>query len=203
MREVGRESWGFRASTPELLHHALFVRDACRLPVPPGDGVPPPLAGPVPDRRPVLADPECEQAGADWTGWWQSLLGDAAVGRDGETAAPPDFDGLADRPALQKATVALHREAGLWAAKHLVPAGQTPFEWSLMAEVATDVAFDRGVGVGRVNASALVLDVQGPWWALLSPGVVVCSRAAASDRRTGHLILRRAFESGLSGARRS
>lgn len=218
MQLAGTTSWRFAESARDSLPHvALFTRDALGLAVLPGPAVPPPLAGTVPDRRALLSDRERREAGRHWTGWWAALL-DAEVQRQEErpdpghpvswavrarreeVGSPPDFAALADRPALRRAVVETFPEALRWvdrldAGSRAERAGSFPY--GLVRQVAEDVAFDRQVDVGAVRASAVVLEVEGIWWHLLAPGAVVCSAGATADPHTAHLVLRRAFESGL------
>lgn len=216
MQVAGSVSWRFAESARDSLPHvALFVRDALGLAVPPGPAVPPPLAGTVPDRRASLSDEERREAGRHWPGWWAALLGaevdrqeerpdpdhPALRARYEEAGSPPDFAALADRPALRRAVVDTFPEALRWVDR-LLDAGSRAqragsFPYALVRQVAEDVAFDRQVDVGAVRASAVVLEVEGRWWHLLAPGAVVCSAGAAADLHTAHLVLRRAFESGL------
>ena len=200
-------------------HVALFVRDALGLSVAPGPAVPPPLAGAVPDRRGLLSPGERHEAGRQWTDWWTALLGVEVhrqeespdpghpaswqvlrAGRD-RAGSPPDFAALADRPALRRAVVDTFPEAHRWADRMRGVGDRDErggcFPYRLVRQVAEDVAFDRGVDVGAVRASAVVLEVEGSWWHLPAPGAVVCSRGATAEPRTAHLVLRQVFESGL------
>ncbi|HEV3362761.1 MAG TPA: hypothetical protein VG795_01250 [Acidimicrobiia bacterium] len=72
------------------------------------------------------------------------------------------------------------------------------FIWDWIRDVAKQVARDHRVGIGAVRGSAQVLVVTGRWWALLEPGAVLCSAAAAEDEATAREILRLTFESALS-----
>ena len=210
MQEVGPASWRFEESEGSLLHLALGVRDAGSLPVADGPAVPPPLVDAPPPV--VLGEVERQAAGEQWTGWWTALLefqvrrtDRATAGREPQgtrlladldaLGAPPDFAGLGDRPELRRTVVAV--AADPWDRRRRPePPGGT-FGYELVRQVAEDVAFDRAVSPDRVTGAAVVLDVQGPWWHALAPGVVLCSRAATRDLRTAHRVLREAFESGL------
>ena len=55
------------------------------------------------------------------------------------------------------------------------------FLYRLIRQTAEDVAFDRSVVVGDVRARAVVLDVEGGWWHLLAPGIVLCSMAETAE----------------------
>ncbi len=220
MQLQGVRSWRFAESIDEMLHVALYVRDAAGLDVAAGPTVPPALAGQVPDRRDVLDEEERRQASQQWQGWWTDLLADAAhlhqgprdldpkawtnelTERASGTGAPPDFAGLSDRAALRHASAALMPDACRWAAVACQatppPAGESAFGWALPNEVAEGIARDRGIGLETVRGVALVLVVQGAWWAIHQPGVVLCSATAAGNVGTAHAILNAAFESGLT-----
>ena len=213
MELAGSTSWRFAESAGDHLPHvALFVRDATGLPVPPGPAVPPRLTGAVPDHHDLLSQPEREDAGRQWVGWWSDVLGvDRQEAADRElhafprgayerAGAPPDFAALADRPALRRAVVATFPDAHRWVGRRRRSAGaerQGSFTYGLVRQVAEDVAFDRSVDIGRVRAGAVVLHVEGVWWHLLVPGTVVCSTAATEDPVAAQQVLRQAFESGL------
>jgi len=101
---------------------------------------------------------------------------------------------------LHRTVVETFLEAHRWVGRRrLGPRGEREalFPYRLVGQVAEDIAFDRSVDVGDVRASALVLDVEGSWWHLLAPGIVVCSMAAAAEPDVAQLVLRQAFESGL------
>lgn len=72
---AGTTSWRFEESArDDLLHVALFVRDAVGIPVVPGPAVPPRLVGTVPDNRGLLREDERQEAGRQWDGWWMAVL---------------------------------------------------------------------------------------------------------------------------------
>jgi hypothetical protein len=212
---AGSSSWRFgESSGDDLLHVALFVRDAVALPVPLGPAVPPPLLGMVPDHRHLLAEHERSDAGRHWAGWWTAVTGlhvrapDKAPDQDlaalrarhERAGSPPDFAALGNRPLLHRAVVESFPEAHRWVNRPRRGAGAAPapsFPYELIRQVAEDVAFDRSVDSGQVRASAVVLDVEGSWWHLLAPGTVICSVAAAAAPFTAQLLVRQAFESGL------
>lgn len=127
---------------------------------------------------------------------------DELTERASRTGAPPDFAGLSDRAALRHALAAVMPDASRWAEvarrPTLPPAGQSTFDWALTAEVAEAIARDRGIALETVRGVALVLVVQGAWWALQQPGVVLCSATAAGNVGTARTILHVVFESGLT-----
>jgi hypothetical protein len=55
------------------------------------------------------------------------------------------------------------------------------------------------VDYGAVRGSAEVLLVAGRWWALIEPGSVLCSAAAAEHEATARQVLRLVFDSTISG----
>lgn len=216
MELAGTTSWRFEESAgDDLLHLALFVRDAVGLHVSPGPAVPPRLAGTVPDHRDLLREDERRVAGRQWDGWWAAVLdlqdqsqhppdADTArarrAGRE-QAGYPPDFTALADRPALHRAVVDTWLHAHEWLSRRrldfrLEQRGGC-FEYRLIRQIAEDVAFDHSVHVGAVQGRAVLLDVEGSWWHLLAPGTVVCSTAATAKPERAQLVLRRAYESGL------
>jgi hypothetical protein len=205
-------------SVSDLLHGALFVRDAAGLRVTDGPLVPPPLEGVVPDMADRLTSEEAAQAGEAWAGWWQVLVG-LELGKDQaprspemiqehlanltRTADPPGWVSLRDRPGLQAAAQIAFEDARSWADQALAPLklpNQTRpvFRWEWIRDVAKQVANDHGVGLDAVSASAQVLVVRGKWWSIPAPGVVLCSAVAAEDEATGRDILRRVFESTIT-----
>lgn len=204
MEVLGPSSWRFEESArDDLLHLALFVRDAAGIPVPPGPAVPPRLAGAVPDHHDLLGEDERQTAGRQWDTWWTDLLvvqGQWAVQAQGmrreRAGCPPDFAALADRPALHRVVVECWPQARHWLAPRR-DQSRGCFDDQIVRQIAEDVAFDHAVDVGAVRGRAVVLDVEGSWWHVLSPGTVVCSTAATSDPETAQLVLRRAYESGL------
>lgn len=224
MELAGSRSWRFAESLGYLSHVALFVRDAAGLQVPDDPFVPPALAGDVPDRRGVLDDEQRGAAAAQWPGWWRAVVSaeirlNAGPGdtdpqqwlrqlaeQDSGAGEGPDFAALANRPELRIAARALFEEAALWvdAGPRRRPtdahaAGRFP--WSLVRDVAEDVAFDRQVGLDAVQGSVELLAVVGVWWAPAAPGAVLCSVEAAGDPTVTHAVLRAAFESNLRQGR--
>lgn len=216
MELAGTTSWRFAESArDELLHAALFVREAVRIPVVPGPAVPPRLAGSVPEHRDLLSEAQRQEAAHQWDAWWVALLEvedhpqeppDAdtlrarAARREG-AGSPPDFAALADRPALHRAVVETWLQAHRWIGQRGLDyrgeQRQGCFSYPLVRQIAEDVAFDHSVDVGAVRARAVLLDVEGSWWHLLAPGTVVCSMTATAEPETAQLVLRQAFESGL------
>lgn len=118
---------------------------------------------------------------------------------------PPQFETLADRPALRAAAQASFDRFREWesARRPPHPAGkpESLLDWSVMQQVAEDVPFDRQVRLDAVQARVIVLPVHGIWWQRQAPGVVLCSPAAARDPVTSHTLLHDAFDSHVRRAR--
>jgi hypothetical protein len=72
------------------------------------------------------------------------------------------------------------------------------FEWHLVRDVAEDVARRHQVSPSAVRGTAVVLRVEGTWWAGFGSGATACSIACAQDPQTARDILLEAFESGLT-----
>ena len=174
------------------------MRDACRLPVAAAPGIPPPLAGDVPDRSDLLAPSEHADAAARWVRWWEAIVAHEGASELGVLVLPPDpmtrlatlaslaerlldwpeLEVLADEPALQRAVRALHDEGSRWCAEQARSArtaggpGGSPIPHGLARAVAEEVIERTGVGPGKVRAGVLVLGVEGHFAHLASPGVL-------------------------------
>lgn len=120
MRHAGVSSWVIRVSEwDEQLDWALWFRAAERIDVQVGDAVTgPPDVDPLPE--PSLSSGEPLAAGWQW--WWQTVVSrpeppgrpTREIMADLTRFGPPDFDGLADYPALQRVVVARWSEANAW-----------------------------------------------------------------------------------------
>ena len=222
MRRGGSESWRFAHDIDQSLHVLLYVRDALRLGLEEGRGIPPPLAGGVADRSELL-DPAARQAATrDWPSWWRAAVAERAgreltpqptdPGREEwmrELAArhrlvvdPPEWASLSGRPALQAAARALWSEGCQWFTParqpYLPPARRDVFAWEIVRDAAERAGAEHQVSPGAVNGAALVLVVEGAWWELLSPGVALCSTSAATSPEVVAAILAEVFDSHLA-----
>ena len=224
MQRQGQESWRLGTAVhPAVAQLALYVRDACRLPVAAAPGIPPPLAGDVPDRSDLLAPSEHADAAARWVRWWEAIVAHEGASELGVLVLPPDpmtrlatlaslaerlldwpeLEVLADEPALQRAVRALHDEGSRWCAEQARSArtaggpGGSPIPHGLARAVAEEVIERTGVRPGKVRAGVLVLGVEGHWAHLSSPGVLVCSEATARDEGRIRPLLEEAFDSGI------
>ncbi len=130
MRLVGQPSWSWSTSSANSLELALYVRDALALDI--GDGAPP-LTGSIPTATSAATPAELREAPAQWPSWWEALVArelwlqaqkaahpsspgdrdffDAFLQQTRDAGMPPDFEGLSDRPALQRAALRLARAA--------------------------------------------------------------------------------------------
>jgi hypothetical protein len=198
----------------------LYIRDALGLGVE-ASALVPPLAGEVlvPDRKDLVGPDARQQAADSWVAWWsravaaqgRTELGPHGMARDEwhrriadlhrQVADPPEWSSLSRCAALQRAVGALYEEGARWigAARppFLPPARRDIFEWALVRDVAEATAAAHEVSKGALNGCALVLLVEGSWWELVSPGVALCSVAAATDPAQAATVVRQIFASAL------
>lgn len=212
MKLAGSESWTFGHGIEQLPHAAVYVRDATGLEPPPDPVLPPRLGVPEDERRDVLDAAGRAEAGAQWRCWWRGLVAAEATGRDrpGEVLQHsfwPGSDGRiaglgpGDQSALRHAVMAAFDDGCRWLGRHRPrepDASQECFEWHLVRDVAEDVARRHRVSPGAVRGYAVVLRVDGNWWAGFGPGMTACSVACAQDPQTARDVLLEAFESGLT-----
>jgi hypothetical protein len=198
----------------------LYVRDALRVDVEETRGIPPRLAGDLPDRSGLLGPESLREVARDWTAWWNNAvtlkarteLGSPSAGTEQRlrevaerhrlVADPPEWSSLSGSPALQRAVQSLYVEGCRWFSParqpFLPPARSDVFKWELVRDVAEATAGEHKVSVGVINGCALVLVVEGGWWEVISPGVALCSVAAATDPESTMAILREVFASLLA-----
>jgi hypothetical protein len=113
---------------------------------------------------------------------------------------PPDFASLHDAPELRSLVRRTFPTAITWInADRLIPTSagldDGPFPWSLTASVVEEVAEAQGVPAHSLRATAQILAVGGLWHHIPAPGLILCSRAAATDPGAARAILRKAFTS--------
>ena len=217
MQLVGSPSWRLSLDNPQTLDIALFVRDSVGLVPPPSDEVPPVLAVRISDHTAVLTDAARIEAGEQWLGWWRRLIAHEIAPRPGpaaddELAAqwrqrldeyqrvmdPPDFDSLADLPALRTAVATTFGAASGWLSATRRPAtGPLHPDQSLVQDVAQEVIAEHGVSPDQLDAAIAVLDVADTWSYLAGPGVMFCSANVIRDPATARALLREAFVSSL------
>lgn len=214
MRRVGSPSWSLSVSNEGSLDLALYVRDALGLDTGDDPLAPPPLSHRPPDRSRLLDGSEPSDVVEQWAAWWRTALAfearwrrrtpgsdvegwvrERAVDRESSVGEAPDFAALAGSPALQRAVVALQVEARRWpdGAETLEPGAND----ELTRAVAEETIARHGVSPDEVTGIVFVIGVDGAWWRLVEPGVVVCSAASLRDAGTTADLLRRVFESGL------
>ena len=103
-------------------------------------------------------------------------------------AGPPDYDGLDE--LLRPAAVSTWRAADTWTTSHVRarPLNQTGLGWTVAADAAAAVAFDRDVPLDQVHGLLLPLAVTGIWWAQWAPGIVLASFDAVTDPTAARAI---------------
>jgi hypothetical protein len=211
-------SWRFSADNSQLLHLALFVRDAAMLDIRPSPDMPPQLAWDLPPHQSVVPAGQRAAAVMQWTEWWRRLLDyevneareseferddDAAyraemmASRHSDVFDPPDFESLAGTPVLQTAVRATFG-AGL--ERYNEPSGQrlASFPWDTVRNAAESTAHERGVPLSRMRAVVHLLEVRGLWSYIAAPGLALCSSSIAADHDTASAFLQEVFSSAAS-----
>lgn len=223
MHEAGTESWRFAHDVDESLHCVLYLRDALDLQIEDDGSIPPRLAGVVPDRPQVLDPASAVAAAARWPSWWGAVVNQVAPAQLGppsqhsrsqswvrEISAlrgpvfdPPEWVSLEGSPALRDAARKLFIESCRWFGParqpYLPPSCLDVFAWEQVRHAAERAALEHEVSPGTVNGGAQVLLVEGSWWHMVAPGVVLCSIAAARDPAIAPGILKKTFDSYLAG----
>jgi hypothetical protein len=220
MRFSQSMSWQFREADSQFLHLALYARDAAGLLVAPSADIPPRLAGDPPASYGIAQVDQRALAGRQWRTWWARLLryvvsdahrrwtedfGDLdelllTMRRDHEAVFdPPDFQTMADMPAL-RVVVAATFSAGLeWMSRRARPAAQGPghgaFPWEEVRNAAEGAAAERGVPLSEIKAAVHVLDVEGLWSYLAAPGCAICSSPTADSPDAARRLLSEVFGS--------
>jgi hypothetical protein len=211
MQVAGSPSWRLSLDSPQTLDIALFVRDSVGLVAPPSDEVPPVLAARVSDYTAVLTDAARIEAGAQWLEWWRRLTAYEIARRPSpltdedmrqrldehqRVMDPPDFESLADLPALRTAAAAIFgTAAGRLSATRRHATGH--LDHALVQGVAQEIIAERGVRPDQLDAAIIALDVAGAWSHLAGPGVMFCSSKTYSDPVSGRALLREAFVTSL------
>lgn len=223
MRRAGEESWRLSVDdTCDLLHTALFIRDACRLRPSDDSFLPPPLEGDLPDVSAGVDPDLCEAAASQWGAWWQEILvyeGAKVLGTlellDGPVGHMdshvivhqhlldwPELDALASQPELRRAVQVSHDHAVRWQQqwnRRLL--GVDPRSRGLQhvtpSAIAQQVHDRLGVPFGRIRAAVFVLRVQGHWSALPLPGLLLTSASLAAENERLVRLLDSAFASGV------
>lgn len=224
MHRAGSGSWRFEHDNLDILHHAVFVRDAAMLPVAGSAEVPPPLIGEFSPGPFGLSDADRGVAAGDWLIWWRRMLDQTVreirvrraedpaqdmlerllarvAGRDG-VCDPPDFAGLSQMPELRGAAVATLPAYWAWcrrssSSRHSAPE-QGRFRWQLVRDAAHDVAARLGVSLEEMDGVAHVLDVEGLWSYVAGAGCGACSAATSVDLDAASEFLHELFISGTA-----
>ena len=224
MRRTGSSSWRFEHGDLDILHRALFVRDAPMQPVPASAEVPPRLIADVPASPAVVPGADRTAAARQWRLWWRRMLGQAAqevsvrkaedpsqdmltrikarTSWQHEICDPPDFVSLSAVPELRSAAVATHAAYPAWSAgpgRMSAPEHEF-FPWQLVHDAAHDAAASLGQPVSDMDAVAHVLAVEGRWSYLAGAGCGVCSAAVARDPAAAGELLRKLFVSSSPAA---
>jgi hypothetical protein len=220
MQLAGRSSWRFAESDAGDLHLALFARDAAALEVPSAPDIPPPLSAPIEHRLP----PAPAAAADQWVSWWRGLVqfqaGEVGPSRrlgqgddvhaflrqlhERSVAAfdPPKFESLASMPELRAVAKATFAASGRPLLRREPPARVPPgaFAYGLVRAAAEGASAEFGVELGEIDGTVHVLDVQGVWSYLASPGYALCSTQVAADPAAAARLLRAVFGSRLGRA---
>lgn len=218
MQSSRSTSWRFRQGNSQLLHLALFTRDAAGLVIKSSADIPPPLTWDPADHGEVINADQRAEAATQWVEWWSRLLAhvveDAKRSQNesgGEVTErlrlmaewqdrafdPPEFQSLANSPALQNAVIATFEEGLEWFnrsgpdVEHVTTSES--FDGEVVRNAAENLAAERGVPLGDLRAVIHILDVQGMWSYLVAPGCALCSRSLTGDANAASLLLHDAF----------
>lgn len=116
---------------------------------------------------------------------------------------PWHLEVFADRPELGHLVETLFLDGCRWAEKPRramsFPGGGTQLAHEVVRRTADDFASERQISPELVSASVFLLAVQGGWWEVVAPGVVLCSSSAAVDATLARTLLRAGFDSRLAG----
>lgn len=204
----------------EVMHVALYVRDAFRLPVDDDPTVPPPLDDEVGDRSGTMDSERRRRAGSQWLSWWARILRLEGA-RSLRTLRLPDgvdpfeatsavhaslfdwptLDALASWPELRDAVRESRDDAVRWAGERkrvLMERGPLTREGGNVPvkEIAERIVQESRVAPGLLRAAIFLLGVRGAWSALASPGVVLCSSSLAPDPERTAVLVEQALASG-------
>jgi hypothetical protein len=222
MRLAGSSSWRFEHDDLDILHHAVFVRDAAMLPVAGTAEVPPRLLRQDSAIAVGLSEVDRGVAASDWLIWWRRMLDqavrevrirraedpardamtrlEARVSGRHEVCDPPDFASLRQMPELRAAAVATLPAYRAWRAGTSRPSAsaEEPFAWQLVRDAAHEVAAGLGVPIDAMDAVAHVLDVDGLWSFVADAGCGACSVATSINTQAAAELLRELFISGAT-----
>ncbi len=181
MQFPGKASWQVRFEASSLpLHSALFVREACGVPV--THDVAPPLLLMTPPPAPV------QVSATDWEAWWSALAAsDSWAAWDPRSLAPA---------GLAQALDQLGNEPFEWVAQHVreVDRYREPAFSLPVLEAVTELEHELGRR-SLMDVGIEGLAVQSDWVEVSGDGSVVCASWAALDHARDWLTdaLRPAF----------
>ena len=221
MQRSRSASWRFRQADSQLLHVALFTREAAGLRVEPSRNIPPRLTWAVARHSAVLDADERAIAATQWAEWWGRLLAyvddDAKwseeerghevmerlrlmTERQAHIFDPPEFQSLASTPALRKAVITTFDEGlerfNLSKSNMHASTAAESLDWDVVRNAAESVAAERGIPPGDLRAVIHILDVEGSWSYLVAPGCALCSASLATDRNATAIVVHDVFASG-------
>lgn len=226
MQKIGRPSW--RASIDSdatLLHRALFIRDSCKLSVPPDSANPPRLIGEIADHSKDLSVALRTDAGVEWLSWWHDVVrcevrektppspvsqGNAQERARSHHAARlalfdwPELSALQSTPALEQAArvsgddALRFRNAAKLAVLEQLERREPPRPISADLHPIADSLVERlAVSPDRLNATIEVLGVAGDWSYQPFPGALLCSMSVAQDAEMIAPLIEATFVSGI------
>jgi hypothetical protein len=205
-----------RFDVPQEPHVVLFVRDALglggRVDVP---NDPPRLAGHVPDLSSLVSSDERQRVVRGYRSSWQLAL---AIGVPGQEVSSELVSGAVTPDPVRDQVTRFHdsfrppkelrRQAAAWFDEH-GQGHEFPFparesraawetEWMMTRDAAQAAAGQLGVDPGELCANALLLVVDGVWWATPGPGRLLFSAAVRDDAELLSRLLRETFLSSIN-----
>ncbi len=221
MRVAGSKSWRLSTSSDQAADFCLYVRDALSLDVS-GSDIPPPLSGGVQPIELDIMTSDHRDLALAWQMWWRRLVrvigatqlgrGLGSFSRDGYRQAHFEarqsvwdplegFKSLSEYPVLRSAAQRSWPQGYEWSKTR----GSSRFRPSSAGHrsptpkmVAEQVIEERHVSPDRVSAAVIVLEVNGRWFHLAAPGLLLCSEEFFFDDASFAQELKTTFESGLS-----
>ena len=218
MRLAGSKSWRLSTSNDQAPHVCLYVRDAFGL-VPIGPDVPPRLNDVIQVNELGTELSDKSDSSLAWLLWWRRIthvIGTAQLGQGRETMSPDEyfqahvaarqsvmdpfegFESLTSYPSLRRAAQQTWKDGVAWTNTHAT--GPLRHGSLIPKTVAEQVVEENHVSPERVNASVLVLSVEGRWSHITAPGMLLCSEETFFDDSLFAIELKRTFESGLRPA---
>jgi hypothetical protein len=213
-------SWRAGVETDaRLLRAALYVRDACRLPVPSGPSSPPELIEVVADHSGELSAAYRLEAALQWVTWFQAIVAlegamqrgtlplplagperlDAWIAAEESLLDWPELEALRDVPALQQAVRVSYPDLSrVGGSAQLEGRSVRRQQYAATVRSAAEALIERlGISPSKLSAGILIISVRGLWTSIPEPGVLCCSVSAAEDVAQFARLIERAFISGL------